>query len=671
MEEEREESWTSLGRCAQARAGGAVDRVPLAGLGLKDDCWAGLFCAERCGTDAMGAVLASKAVVELLATFGTTRSEALAELSRLAQSQWFVSGPAFCRVARCNVEVDEPAHSCNKLFGICFRDSEQAFVLLQSTCGGGFVAKPLQERKVNQLAAVARTMQDQGFLLREDCRWAYCLPSCALQMGVQWEGRDAVHHWTASSISKPSQSIPIPPIDQLQSVLSGFSHGFASEVSLLFPSAECVAWTELLQWTLQVSHNTTQQSTEHRHNNTATSSSSSASASSIIIHLTACVEQLPTRTVFERDERNRILGVLTTMFVETGMDYARLLIEESFLPDPERSSVRHQRHGKYYRKGNQLFALACDVQNTHATDTPTAESWLYGGCVRDDRAAMKGAGHEIKVAQALMDSGLTHLNFPLMAAFTLRGRRVLCTSVLPIDDTATLVQGTGALDPELGPVMATMMGACLCIGELKGVYGPSDMRVHRGTDGLLYVIGAARLFPPECRSSEAQPGPKRMYQLLRPELLRKAGKLLASDGLGALCGGGDDKARAELMEVSTTLSSEIQQLAAELEAGQHLDHVATRADLKALIHARGLNMRHLEEVLPLMAVECAARQKVATLKARQVPTNVMHVKTLRHPRLPSASEAQQTLTRQRALLQEGPEVMSIDICFTLSSYGPL
>jgi hypothetical protein len=72
------------------------------------------------------------------------------------------------------------------------------------------------------------------------------------------------------------------------------------------------------------------------------------------------------------------------------------------------------------------------------------------------------------------------------------------------------------------------LGASLGIAKStqSGIYGPFDLELHQGEDGLLYVVDAARLFPPECR---VNPGVKQMYQLLRPELLHKAGKPLVSD----------------------------------------------------------------------------------------------------------------------------------------------
>jgi hypothetical protein len=100
-----------------------------------------------------------------------------------------------------------------------------------------------------------------------------------------------------------------------------------------------------------------------------------------------------------------------------------------------------------------LFKFAMDVE------LAPGGPWIYGGASRNDRLAMKSAGHELKVwgvlsitrallttsqyqsAQALIDARISELHYPLMAAFTYRGKRVLCSSLLPVKGKETLVQG--------------------------------------------------------------------------------------------------------------------------------------------------------------------------------------------------------------------------------------
>jgi hypothetical protein len=76
------------------------------------------------------------------------------------------------------------------------------------------------------------------------------------------------------------------------------------------------------------------------------------------------------------------------------------------------------------------------------------------------------------------------------------------------------------------------------------------------------------------------------------------------------------------------LDAKIQQLAHDLGAG--LVHLATQADLKALVHSRGLNMRHIAEVQLLLREGCLARNKLVALSHVMVDGDV-DVKTVMHP----------------------------------------
>jgi hypothetical protein len=340
-------------------------------------------------------------------------------------------------------------------------------------------------------------------------------------------------------------------------------------------------------------------------------------------------------------------------------------------PDPKFGGIAG---GKKFQKGNQLFKFAEDVEVPEGSG-----HWVYGGNQRDDRAAMKSAGHEIKATQALIDAGMTQLNYPLMAAFTYRGKRVLCVSLLPVKGKLTLQQGKDnvkdsiRVSPEhVEAVMATM-GANLRIAKSRKageeIYGPFDMEIHQGEDGLLYVIDAARLMPPEYRGG-VDPGPKQYYQLLRPELLRKVGKPVVPDALKKEYG--DAKARADLKELSSLLDVEIKLLAEELELGQHVDCLERRVNLKALVHARGLNMRHLAEVVAAMDVGCSARSQLEALLKMERPINELDVKTVTHPRALTAVEVRAVLELQDAALKYGEQrLQMIPTLLQLSRLVPL
>ena len=107
------------------------------------------------------------------------------------------------------------------------------------------------------------------------------------------------------------------------SALSGFSFSFESELKKVFPNPLDIDWTRLLQWVLS----------------------------------------LPSSTQFLRDEKQLIFEKVAQLFEETALPFAKLIIDESFLPvsevtirpDPKFGGIAG---GKKYRQGMQLFKFA-------------------------------------------------------------------------------------------------------------------------------------------------------------------------------------------------------------------------------------------------------------------------------------------------------------------------
>jgi hypothetical protein len=150
------------------------------------------------------------------------------------------------------------------------------------------------------------------------------------------------------------------PTTPLWMVLSGHSYRFVREVNAFFPDATRADWTGLLSW----------------------------------------VTALPDSSAFAREERQRIFAALVEMFVHTCRDYAKRVVDESFLPDAQRTikpdlSLTSSVEGRWLRyrqhpQGTVLFLLAEDVQLSNG-------EWLCGGHAPNNRLAMKIAGHELKV----------------------------------------------------------------------------------------------------------------------------------------------------------------------------------------------------------------------------------------------------------------------------------
>lgn len=401
---------------------------------------------------------------------------------------------------------------------------------------------------------------------------------------------------------------------------SGHSYRFAREFANLFPDRTRVQWSDVLQWTLS----------------------------------------LPQNTEFALREKSLIFATVMEEFVETARPFAKLLIDESFLPEEERTVRPDPRFGgvaggrKYrvHAEATQLFKFAEDVCH--------AGQWLYGGQARNDRLAMKSAGHEIKSAQAIIDAGVAELNVPLMAVFTLRGKRVMCASLLPVRGKDTLVQGKdNVMDrirtppPHIEAVMAEL-GAKLFIGKSRKprgqeIYGPFDMEIHHShEDGKLYMIDAARLMPPEYRGGTTT-GCEQFYQLYRPELLRLAARPVISDAIQHR-----DKAGArDLVQLGTIMDFAMEEVRATLEEGAV--GVSTRQELKELLHRHGINMRHLKSLVDGIQDEEIRRHIVHVASQERV-----EVKTLKFPRGLTSDELTRVLALQEESLKEpGPLKMQL------------
>lgn len=296
-------------------------------------------------------------------------------------------------------------------------------------------------------------------------------------------------------------------------------------------------------------------------------------------HILYWVRGLPVTSPLLRRQKELIFDTLCRLFVETATPLAKRIIDESFSSSPS-SNDGHARlkpdpkfggfaGGQKYCVGTLLFKFATDVELSSG-------SWLYGGSQRNDFLARKSAGHELKSTQALLDAGMTQLNFAMMATFMYRGLRVTCASLLPVKGARALVQGKENVHspmrvppPHVEAVMAAILGGSLRIGKNpkpgQEIYGPFDLEVHMGADGLLYIIDPARLFPPEYRGPQSV-GNNVFYQLLRPELLQKQSKLVLPDALQLR----DETALQDLVELSQSLDREIETLGHELKQGKQI-----------------------------------------------------------------------------------------------------
>lgn len=199
------------------------------------------------------------------------------------------------------------------------------------------------------------------------------------------------------------------------------------------------------------------------------------------------------------------------------------------------------------------------------------------------------------------------LHVPLFALFTLHGKRLLAASVLPIS-RASLVYGSNDGGRNVHDDHAEMRNQMTLVGAHlnlkphqirntgKWLIMPGDIEGHLSEeDGRLYVIDAARMFPPS-----APVGGRRvsLYNLLRPELVRQNPVALSSDAFYRWGDPDNQMLHNKDVEQATVrlLRVVVPSFAATLTDAVEADA------LVALLHQHGINLR----CLGLVHAHCAS-----------------------------------------------------------------
>lgn len=244
--------------------------------------------------------------------------------------------------------------------------------------------------------------------------------------------------------------------------------------------------------------------------------------------------------------------------------------------------------GEKYLHGPQriFFKLCVDSHN------------LYGG----DEGASKAAGNELKGIMEYMDCRLAGLRFPMTVVIDYLGYRLVAESVLPIDRVHTLVYGSSdggrtivSQDEHVSKLMKraaqrlNLTHHLMWDGARQQLHALSscvDIEVHRGQDGRLYLIDAARAMPP------TTPVPMlrgcNLYRLFRPEFVAKYPKPLCPDAYGGWPLENRQQYEADVDEATQTLLNE-----ACPKFAATLDENPTQEDLDTMAHRAGINMRLL------------------------------------------------------------------------------
>ncbi len=327
---------------------------------------------------------------------------------------------------------------------------------------------------------------------------------------------------------------------------------------------------------------------------------------------------------FSLDERDRMLSCLVKLFADTGRPVAKRMVEQ-MLKTPQNHVILF---------GKQAFRVAEDCL-------------VDGKWVQDDKLAMKAARLEVTATQALIDASIPDLFFPLVVAFSYRKKRVMCSSLLPINGKETLVQGRlHPSDPVLVPdddkvaaVMKTVAANLMCGLSKDGIFGPRDLQLHRGTDGRLYLVNVQSLLVPESASGNG---------VLRLELLRRVGKLLEPDAFLTK----DESALANIQSVTQVLHGEIGRLGGEIKQGKFKELLESPETVKNLLHSRGINMRFLPKLVS--STKNARLSKCLELIGRKAVSEKLLVPPVVFP-----EEIRRVIQVQETLLRPCSEMMQI------------
>ena len=325
----------------------------------------------------------------------------------------------------------------------------------------------------------------------------------------------------------------------------------------------------------------------------------------------------------------------------------KIIIEERNEP-PERKSIRTMSSGagggEKYIHNNIFFKFAVDNYD------------LYDG----DENAMKVAGHEMKgivAYSAASQQAGGKIQFGMTSLIDYRGFRVIASAILPISQD-TLIYGScdggqtvKADDSPLGNQMSDCAARLNLKGHLAGmgkepkfIYGPCDQEGHLGTDGNLYVLDLARLFPPETPNKDAG---SFIYRLLRPEFVGKYPHPLSSDSF-SLFGRhpGHEEHDEEVKQATRYLQEELTfALATELsrKAESELTDPLTPRHLKRLtlqLHRAGVNLRYLGRVY-LEASHPLLKQLALSEMVARVMKHLLRTKLRNPPPFSGDSEYQE------------------------------
>lgn len=334
-----------------------------------------------------------------------------------------------------------------------------------------------------------------------------------------------------------------------------------------------------------------------------------------VVNWHARLEDARSTHMGNESELSKALFEITRDFMQAAKMYGEIIIAERGLPTWEKSLKPSKlggiAGGEKYVVGGILFKFSQDVELMPG-------NFMYGGPQRNEEAAHKASGHELKGIQMIMKKASADLRVPLMTLVQFRGCRLSAQSLLPLgqliygsaDGAKTIHAGEKARqlihsiqklasDLNLADHKVTEMTT----GTVKEIRFPVDIEIHTcaSDHNVAFVIDTARLMPPVAPLVSTA---RRdiFYKLFRPEFVCSYKEPLSSDAFSTF--GALDRAKhnAAIVEATRFLLEE------------HIPKVASQITLPdtknitRFLQQRGINVRFIGLV-----------RSVATLpEARQV-----------------------------------------------------
>lgn len=292
---------------------------------------------------------------------------------------------------------------------------------------------------------------------------------------------------------------------------------------------------------------------------------------------------------------------VSTNFAYAVKTFAQVIISELHLPD-ESKSIKPRREfrgigGLKYKVNNIFFKF---VQETEFNDY---------------NSAFKIAGHELKGLIHLFNTVIRdqnsgpQLQFPMMTLIDYRGYRVIATSYIPISkDTQKYGRRS---DPETDmilsdhPVLEEQISRNCKTLNLKGhllkdsqsiIFSPFDLEGHvivtPEKQEEYYLLDFSRVFPPQSPRFPKEKN-SHLFELLRPEFVKKNSKPLSSDAFSGYSNEEDEK---DIKEATKYLL--------ETRIPEFVDHLCQisnpveRRDIRFVYehHAYGINARYIGHI---------------------------------------------------------------------------